>query len=102
MAIAMYNGEVKMLTYYADPTKLKDYLSAGLPILLTNIPHNAQEIQNKKCGFIVEYDKDAVVQAILSLCKDEDTLRQYRDNAINYSRQFDWNTIFKNNLERVL
>ncbi|MFA6919224.1 MAG: glycosyltransferase [Patescibacteria group bacterium] len=102
MAIAMYNGEVKMLTYYADPTKLKDYLSAGLPILLTNIPHNAQEIQNKKCGFIVEYNKDAVVQAILSLCKDEDTLRQYRDNAINYSRQFDWNIIFKNNLERVL
>src|SRR5262249_43330397 len=43
IAVATYKPEKKQLynfTYYADPTKLKDYLSAGLPIILTDISYN--------------------------------------------------------------
>jgi len=98
VAIAMYDKEKDFFTYYADPTKLKDYLSAGLPILLTDVPHNAHEIQDEGCGVIVKYDKNDIVKAIIKIMSDEKGLREYHDNALRYIKQFDWSLIFKKNL----
>ncbi|KKQ53549.1 MAG: hypothetical protein US70_C0002G0037 [Parcubacteria group bacterium GW2011_GWD2_38_11] len=98
LAIAMYDSKKDNFTYYADPTKLKDYLSAGLPILLTDLPHNAKEIENNKCGKIIFYDKDQISQSVIQLMKDENNLKEYRMNATAYIKKFDWSIIFKNNL----
>lgn len=101
VAIAMYDKSKDTFTYYADPTKLKDYLSAGLPILLTDLPHNAKEIEENKCGIIIDYDKEMISVAIIELMKNEVRLRQYRENAINYIVKFDWGLIFQKNLGRI-
>jgi len=98
VAIATYKPEKKQLynfTYYADPTKLKDYLSAGLPIILTDISYNAQEIAIKKCGILVQYDKNEIAKAILTLLKNKEVLGEYRKNALSYAKEFDWKIIFK-------
>ncbi len=102
IAIAMYNKEKDDFTYYADPTKLKDYLSAGLPIILTDLPHNAREIKERRCGVMIDYDKKEFAQAVISLMQDESKLKTYRDNAREYARQFDWDLIFSKNLENIL
>ena len=97
IAVATYKPEKKQLynfTYYADPTKLKDYLSAGLPVVLTDISHNAQEIAEKKCGVLVKYDKAEIAEAIIELLSDEKNLAQYRKNALNYAKEFGWSNIF--------
>jgi len=101
ISIAMYDKEKDTFTYYADPTKLKDYLSAGLPILLTDVPHNAKEIEENGCGKIIDYDKNQIAAAVSALMRDEETLRQYRENALTYIKQFNWDVIFKKNLERI-
>ncbi len=44
VALAPYNTRVESFTRYADPSKLKSYLAAGLPILLTPVPPNADEL----------------------------------------------------------
>lgn len=102
LAIAMYVKIKDCISYYADPTKLKDYLSAGLPVLLTDVPHNAYDIEKNKCGVIINYDKDSIRQTVVGLMKDEKKLKEYRENAVNYVKQFDWSLIFEPNLERVL
>ncbi len=50
LAVAIYErGKKKTnFTYFADPGKLKSYLAAGLPVLLTDVPYNAKEIERKK------------------------------------------------------
>ena len=104
VAIAPYEkGNYKTnFTYFTDPGKLKSYLAAGLPVILTDVPYNAKEIQRRDCGLIVEPDSESVANAVVDLMKDEKRLRQYRENAINYAKQFDWNLIFKENLKRIL
>jgi len=102
IAIAMYDKTKDNFTYYADPTKLKDYLSAGLPILLTDVPHNAKELEHNKCGIIIDYDVDKVKNAIIDLMKNEFKLKEYRKNAENYIKRFDYNIIFEENLNRIL
>lgn len=102
IAIAMYDKRTSRNTYYADPTKLKDYLSAGLPIILTDLPHNAYDIAYHKCGIVVKYDQNEITRAILTFMKDSKKLQQYRTNALKYAQLYDWNTIFENHLLPLL
>ena len=96
-AIAIYKPEKEKLynfTYYSDPTKLKDYLSAGLPIILTSVPYNAGQIQSKKCGIIVSYSKDSIGRAVIELMENSEKLKNFRLNALEMAKQFEWNKIF--------
>jgi len=98
IAVATYKPEKQKMynfTYYADPTKIKDYLSAGLPVIITDVSYNAYEIVEKKCGVLVQYDKKDIAKAIISLLSDKKKLILYRRNALLYSKQFDWSNIFK-------
>jgi glycosyltransferase involved in cell wall biosynthesis len=98
IAIATYKPEKKQLynfTYYADPTKLKDYLGAGLPIILTDVSYNAKIIEDKKCGILVKYDKVEIAKAIVSLLQNEEKLVEYRKNSLKYAKEFGWERIFR-------
>lgn len=100
-AVAPYDPVKAGFTYYADPTKIKDYLSAGLPVILTNVSYNAKEIEKKKCGIVVNYKKEDITRTVIDLLGDEDKLRIYRENAVKYAKQFDWNKIFSEHLREI-
>jgi len=91
------NGDLTFANF-SDPGKIKDYLSAGLPVLVSEVPYNAQIIEEKKCGMIVKPDKNEIAQAVIEIMKDEKTLKAYRENALEYIRDYDWNVIFDKNL----
>ncbi|MBI4039371.1 glycosyltransferase [Candidatus Daviesbacteria bacterium] len=93
VAVALYNKEVDQFSYYADPSKVKNYLAAGLPVIITDVPYIAQEIVQKKAGIIVEYQEEQMVDAILGLLKDPRELAKYRQNAVNFARDFDWDVL---------
>ena len=96
-AIAAYKPEKEKLynfTYYSDPTKLKDYLGAGLPIILTNVPFNAEKIQSNNCGIIISYSKDNIVRAIIELMGDTEKLKKFRLNTLEMAKEFEWSKIF--------
>lgn len=101
LSIAMYDREKDNFTYYADPTKVKTYLAMGLPVLLTNVPHNAEEIELWGCGKIINYDVESIATAIIELMNDDEKLIKYSSNAIKYIKQFDWNNIFMQNLGEI-
>lgn len=99
LAVAMYDkfddhGAINF-TYYADPTKLKDYLSFGIPILLTEVPHNARELVNYGCAEIITKDPPVIAEAIVRILQDEQRLLNYRKNCLEYIKPFDWNLVFK-------
>jgi len=97
VAMATYKPEKKILcnfTYFADPYKLKDYLGAGLPVVLTDISYNAKEIAEKGCGIIVKYERTEIAKAIIGLMKDQEKLKKYRLNALNYAKELDWMNVY--------
>lgn len=96
-AIVTYVPEREKLynfSYYGDPIKLKEYLASGLPVILTDVPHNAREIERNNCGIVVEYKKEKIANAIIEILGNNKRLREYRKNAVKYARKFDWNVIF--------
>lgn len=102
LGIALYNPKIDQFTYYSDPGKVKVYLGAGLPIIITDVPYIAGEIKKRKCGIIVDYKEENITKAIAELLKDENKLKTYRRNAIKYAEEFDWNKIFNNTLKRSI
>jgi len=94
LGVALYNSAVDQFTHYADPGKVKVYLGTGLPIIITDVPYVAKEIEKNKCGVIVRYEEKDIVKAVIRLMENENELRACRKNAIKYAEQFDWDRIF--------
>ncbi len=93
LAVAPYSTRTESFTRFADPGKLKSYLAAGLPILLTDVPPNAHELADHAGAEIVEDSPEALAAAIERLLADEATWHRRRAAALDYVQQFDWNVI---------
>lgn len=95
VAIAPYIKKLDTWTYYADSGKVKTYLACGVPVLLTDIPWNAKEIEDNKCGKIISEDKNDIANSIAEFMNSGHN-QEYRNNAKKYSERFDYNKIFNN------
>lgn len=99
LAIAPYdkyddNGNLTF-TYFADPAKLKLYLACGLPLLISDVPYNAKDIVNHKCGEIIG---ENLASDIISFLEHQSNLKLYQSNVKKYAKQFNWETIFSKSL----
>lgn len=99
IGLAIYNENGMM--EFTDPAKVKLYLSAGLPVIVTRTPQIAPEIENKKCGIMIAYNKEEIKNAIVRLLKNEELLRKYSDNALVLSKKYLWNNIFRDALGKL-
>lgn len=92
IAIAPYFPEDKNnFSYYADPGKVKTYLGCGLPIVITDVPPIAKDIAANGAGLIANYIAADFADKILNILNNYEF---YRENAIKFGKEFDWNIIF--------
>lgn len=102
VAVAPYKPDPESFTYFADPGKIKNYLAAGLPVILTDVPAIAKEIKNKEAGIICDYNPERIAQCIITFLADRRRLKRFSKNATKYAKSFDWNIIFYKALKASL
>ncbi|MDO8658526.1 MAG: glycosyltransferase [Candidatus Levybacteria bacterium] len=102
IAIALYNKEYDDFSYFADPGKVKSYLGAGVPIIITDVPFIARQVNDKKCGFIINYDKNDLYKILIKYFKDEKLMKEYRENAVEFAKQYDWDKLFTGVFSKIL
>lgn len=93
VAVAPYRSDKTTFTRYADPGKLKAYLAAGLPIVLTDVPPNARELEREAGAQVVDDDPAAVAAAISGILSPDEDWQARRASALAYARLFDWNAL---------
>jgi len=93
IAVAPYIPSIDSPTQYADPGKIKKYMAFGLPIVITKVPLIAFEIDSRRAGFAIEYNKNEIVVAILKLLSDRELLKEYRENILKLALEYRWETI---------
>lgn len=86
----------------ADPGKIKDYMLLGMPVIATNAISTADVIEKTKCGIIIRYNTSDLANSVVRLLDNPNLLKKYRENALKYVAQFDYNKIFSKNLSRAL
>ena len=101
LAAAMYNEEFAQWSYYADPSKIKSYLAAGLPVITTPLTYFAEHVTGENCGIVIEYDKEQLASAVIRVFTDSALQQRLRKNAIRFARSFNWNDIFTNALQTI-
>ncbi|MEK7502031.1 MAG: glycosyltransferase [Patescibacteria group bacterium] len=94
LAIALYDRRYDEFSYYADPGKIKNYLGAGVPVIMTDVPYVAEEIAKNKCGFIVQYSKKDLLDILLKFFSDKKLMKEYRYNAVRFAKKYDWDKVF--------
>ena len=93
VAVAPYAQTDETFSRYADPGKLKAYLAAGLPVVLTNVPPNAQELATEAGAEIVADDPRAIANAIRHALASAGQWQTRREAALAYARRYDWNVL---------
>jgi glycosyltransferase involved in cell wall biosynthesis len=94
VAAAPYVPSDSTFTRWADPGKLKAYLAAGLPIVLTDVPPNAHELSLEAGAEITALAPDALAAGVERVLASPDAWRERRERALSYVRRFDWPTLF--------
>lgn len=102
IGMSTYANDPTGLNYYADPAKTKIYLGCGLPVIMTNTFHNALEIEKRGAGIVAAENPKDIARKIIFLLNDENRLKKYKENAIKFAEEFNNETIFTNNLLRIL
>ena len=85
----------------ADPSKIKDYMVCGLPIITTNALATYKDVENAKAAIVVDYNQKAFIKAVVSLLGNKQTLDTYRHNAQKFVQQFDWEVLLNKNMQRL-
>jgi glycosyltransferase involved in cell wall biosynthesis len=95
VGVAPYDPGGETFTRYADPGKLKAYLAAGLPIVLTDVPPNAEALARRAGAELVPYDAGSLATAIAKAVDSPERWRERRAAALEHARQFDWNVLLE-------
>jgi glycosyltransferase involved in cell wall biosynthesis len=93
VAVAPYAELDDNFTRFADPGKLKAYLAAGLPIVLTSVPPNARELEAAGAALLSGGSPEALADSLGRLLGDEGVWLSAHRAALNHARRFDWPTV---------
>ena len=75
----------------AEPTKLFEYLSMGLPIVGADMGPTAQIVRRHECGILVDaQDPKAIANAIKTILLDQDLATTYRRRALEAAPHYTW------------
>jgi glycosyltransferase involved in cell wall biosynthesis len=95
VGIALYDTvDKKHFRFYSDPMKARDYLAAGLPVIISGNTAIGYEINNRKAGYLVRLDKKDIVNKIKLVFSDPKTYQMMRRNALLFSKDY--------NIEKML
>jgi glycosyltransferase involved in cell wall biosynthesis len=101
IGVAPYVPLKNVYSYYAFPMKVIEYMSYGLPVIITNVPQFSSKVQESNAGMVINYDKESFVKVASKLLLDDEFFFLCRKNALRFSRSFDYQDIFGKVLDKV-
>jgi len=102
IALAPYLPDPNSYTFFSDVGKVKIYLACGLPVLLTDVPEIAKEIEKNGAGLIFNYERKDFIKKLQCLLEREDVYFQYRNKAIQMASELSWDVIFNKAMQETI
>lgn len=101
VAAAPYAEDPASFTRWADPGKLKAYLGAGLPVVMTSTPPNAAELEASGAALVVSDSAESVADGLRAVLTDSDLWRRMHHAAMAEAQRYDWPVVLDRALEQV-
>jgi glycosyltransferase involved in cell wall biosynthesis len=96
VALAPYLDDPGSYTWWCDPTKPKEYLACGLPVIITRVPWIWERVADprKPLGLAIDYRRGELVEACVRLLKDDRFYWRCRRNALEFAATLGWDGIY--------
>lgn len=78
--------------YFNDPSKIKTYLSVGVPVISTNVTAFSKEIKKSDAGIVINYTKKEFIEAVKKLLRHQ---KIFTSNALRLAKRYDYRKIYK-------
>jgi glycosyltransferase involved in cell wall biosynthesis len=101
VGVAPYDSRGDSFTRFADPSKLKSYAAAGLPIVTTDVPPNAGDLERSGAATVVEFTPESIADGLAAALADPAAWTAARGAALGYAADFDWLAICDRAFEAV-
>lgn len=76
---------------YSLPNKIFDYIRAGTPVIVSNLPEIAKVVRESEVGIIIEnHDPQTIANAIKRLIEDEELLQHFKQNTAAAAEKYCW------------
>lgn len=93
IGIATYVPDESNVSYYGDPSKIKTYLSLGVPVITTNVFVFSKEISSAKAGIVIKYgDTKQLIQSIRTIKSKN---REFSRRAFVLSKKYYYKKIYQ-------
>lgn len=101
IAVAPYVNDPTSFSQTADPGKVKAYLGASLPIVLTDVPPIAKEIEQCGAALLVEDNPESVAGGLSVFLDDKEKWQKAHEESAKKAKEFDWETLLSENLKEI-
>lgn len=101
VAVAPYAKIPDNFSVTSDPGKVKAYLGASLPIVLTDVPPIAKILKKRGVGILCEDNPESVAASILRYLTDEKLWISARAASEKMAKEYDWDVILAAKLKEM-
>ncbi len=92
IGLALYIPNESNVSYYGDPSKIKDYLSQGIPVITTDVFQFSREIHNLNAGIIIPHDSPQ--KLLLAIEKIIRNYYEYQVNALKLAKKYEYRALY--------
>lgn len=78
-------------SYWGDPSKIKAYISLGIPVITTNVSYFSKEIKKTQAGIVIGYNIKDLQIAIKKILKNE---KIFSAHALKLAEKYDYKKIY--------
>ena len=98
IGLAPYKAIPGSPRWWADATKIRLYLAAGLPVITTQVPPLGKELIEANAGIVTKDNPKETAAAIIKLFENQNLYKTLRENAIKKAKDNVWENTYKSAL----
>jgi len=95
IGLAPYKAIPGSPRWWADATKIRLYLAAGLPVITTHVPPLGKELIETNSGLITKDNAKDIAKTIKEIFSNDTLYQTLRKNAIKKAKNNTWETTYK-------
>jgi len=93
IGVAIYDG-TQISILYTDSSKIKKYLSCGMPVMVSSRLPYSIDIEKARAGIAVSNDRDSIASALIRFLTDSSLRKELSVNATKYGTEFEYHHIY--------
>ncbi len=101
IGLAPYKAIKGSPRWWADATKIRLYLAAGLPVVTSQVPPLGKELIQTNAGIVTKDNPRETAAAIIRLFSNQNLYKTLRRNAIKKARNNTWENTYSQALDKM-